>query len=373
METIKNKNGQSFKVTVRVNGQKISKCFKRKTDAQVWKQEMLVERRKGSFINLSEDSKMTFEQVYNQWLEQYASTKAPKTFREYHTICNGHFKVRFGSTPLAKINNQDIEQLIVELVKLKRNAKTINKITGVFKQVIKFAIKRRLLRKFPFDEIQILPEPERPHEFFNDTEIQKILAVANKEQAYSVLLIALNTGMRIGEIFGLKWDRIFLNERYFTCFRKMNSTGLEEYTKAKRIRQIGINPELLFEFQRLKRLKPFSEFVISDEHGKPLNPDHYCARVYKKVLKRAGVRSLRFHDLRHTFASHFMMNGGNIFELQQILGHSKIEMTMKYAHLSPEHMVKAASKVGFSSISRGKLIEMSQNCPSEEMANSILS
>lgn len=66
-----------------------------------------------------------------------------------------------------------------------------------------------------------------------------------------------------------------------------------------------------------------------------------------------------------------MMNGGVLYELQSILGHTKVEMTQRYAHLSRDHMVKAASKVGFSSISRGKLIEMSQDCPSEEIANPI--
>ena len=65
----------------------------------------------------------------------------------------------------------------------------------------------------------------------------------------------------------------------------------------------------------------------------------------------------RFHDLRHTFASHFMMNGGNIYDLQKILGHTSLEMTQRYAHLAPEHLVQAANIVSFGSQFQKRILE----------------
>ncbi len=71
-------------------------------------------------------------------------------------------------------------------------------------------------------------------------------------------------------------------------------------------------------------------------------------RDLRVFMKRAEVQKIfRFHDLRHTFASHFMMNGGNIYDLQKILGHTSLEMTQRYAHLAPEQLVRASNVVSF--------------------------
>jgi integrase len=127
----------------------------------------------------------------------------------------------------------------------------------------------------------------------------------------------------------------------------MTRQGLQDFTKSKRIRRIGINPQLDFELRKIKKQNPDSDFVFT-EKGMPISPDHFTSRKFSLFLKEAGVRNLRFHDLRHTFASHFMMNGGNIYQLQHVLGHTETSMTMRYAHLSESYLVEAASTVAFS-------------------------
>ena len=90
-------------------------------------------------------------------------------------------------------------------------------------------------------------------------------------------------------------------------------------------------------------------FVFTDFDGQPYNPDHFSQRHFLKAQKRAGIaRKISFHVLRHTYASLYMMNGGNVYDLQKILGHTKVDMTMKYAHLSPQHLRKAVETVRFS-------------------------
>ena len=82
-------------------------------------------------------------------------------------------------------------------------------------------------------------------------------------------------------------------------------------------------------------------------NGSPIEMQHLY-RDFAKFQKKSGnLKQIRFHDLRHTFASHFMMNGGNLYDLQKVLGHSEYEMTQIYAHLSPEHLAKATQIVSF--------------------------
>ena len=89
--------------------------------------------------------------------------------------------------------------------------------------------------------------------------------------------------------------------------------------------------------------------IIDFKKGEAFDVNH-LGRHFKKFLKKAGLsQHFRFHDLRHTFTSHFMMNGGNIYDLQKMLGHSSLEMTQRYAHLAPEHLVAASNVVNFGS------------------------
>jgi len=84
-------------------------------------------------------------------------------------------------------------------------------------------------------------------------------------------------------------------------------------------------------------------------------------RTFTKAQQLAKLeRHFRFHDLRHTFASHFMMNGGNIYDLQKILGHTQIEMTMRYAHLSPDHLAEAINVVSLGIETTGEVVDLWQ-------------
>lgn len=239
------------------------------------------------------------------------------------------------------------------------------------KQIFKFALKQKIIRQNQIAEVELLPEPENDFKFFDKSEIQKILNASLGTQMHSIVVVALNTGLRIGEIFGLMWDKIDFANKSITVSRKMTRQGIQDFTKSKRIRRIGINPELEFELRKLRK-NSSSEFLFTDKSNQPYSPDHFSSRKFSVFLKEAKVRNLRFHDLRHSYASHFVMNGGTIFELQNILGHSETSMTMRYAHLSESHMVKAASTVGFSAENITK-VESSLNLALSENEKKLLS
>jgi integrase len=153
--------------------------------------------------------------------------------------------------------------------------------------------------------------------------------------------------MRRGEILSLKWSQI---RNGFIYLQK---------TKTNNARQIPINDDLqrLFEKIRTKKEKPKKKNVIGLD-GKPFenrpSKSEYVfnyhgqqvsevKRSFKKALDDAGIEDCRFHDLRHTFASHMVMRGAGIKEVQEILGHKSLTMTVRYAHLSQEHKKKAVN------------------------------
>lgn len=178
--------------------------------------------------------------------------------------------------------------------------------------------------------------------------ILQLLRANAREEIYSLLVVALNTGMRIGELTGLCWDRVNFETSMIEVSRAMTRRGLKESTKTNLVRYIPMNPEVKEVLWNLIRRQRCPRYVFVDRRGQPFNPDHFSLRHLQAALKRAGVRSISFHILRHTYASTFVMNGGNIYDLQKILGHTKVEMTMVYAHLSPQHLSGIVGTVRFS-------------------------
>ena len=127
--------------------------------------------------------------------------------------------------------------------------------------------------------------------------------------------------------------------------RLRDRNGLGDRTKTVKSRRfIPINAVVKNHLLGLKKTSQ-TDYVFVDKDNDPFDVDHLY-RELRVFLKKSKIDKIfRFHDLRHTFASHFMMNGGNIYDLQKILGHTSLEMTQRYAHLAPEHLVRASNVV----------------------------
>jgi integrase len=176
----------------------------------------------------------------------------------------------------------------------------------------------------------------------SDEEIARFLRVAREEglEVHALYATAVYTGLRAGEVAGLLWADVDLDRRLITVQR-----SFEGPTKADDVRYVPILDALL-PILREWRLRHPGRLVFTNRdgamHGK-------SGRVFQEVLHRVldraefprierggkQVRYIHFHDLRHTFASHWVMKGGDLFKLQKILGHKTVQMTMRYAHLQP--------------------------------------
>ena len=147
-----------------------------------------------------------------------------------------------------------------------------------------------------------------------------------------IVLVALTTGMRIAEIFGLKWTDVLHGEGLLAVRAKL---------KGGKIRYVPMPPELAKEFKQFRT-------TVGEERVFPRNPGAKRERQrvdksFETILNMAGIEDFRFHDLRHTFASWYMMNGGDVYELAKLLGHSTIAMTQRYAKLGKAHIARTSN------------------------------
>lgn len=149
-----------------------------------------------------------------------------------------------------------------------------------------------------------------------------------------MVILALNTGMRRGELFSLQWDNVDLVGRVLTIEGGYAKSGLT--------RHIQLNEEAVVVLEQWQEQSAKEGLVFPSKDGGTLGS---VRTSWGKLLKKAGISNFRFHDLRHTFASKLVMAGVDLNTVRDLMGHSDIAMTLRYAHLAPEHKAEAVAKL----------------------------
>jgi integrase len=144
-----------------------------------------------------------------------------------------------------------------------------------------------------------------------------------------IILIALTTGMRVAEVFGLTWNDLHYSEGLIAVRSKL---------KCGKIRYVPMTPELAFELRKYP-VAIGEEYLFPPKRGSK-GERQRVEGSFETILELAEIENFRFHDLRHTFASWYMMNGGDLYELAKILGHANIKMTERYAKLGKTHIAR---------------------------------
>ncbi|OFZ15978.1 MAG: hypothetical protein A2X86_19685 [Bdellovibrionales bacterium GWA2_49_15] len=360
MQVIRTKKGTFYREKIYVRGKAThSPRFLRKTDAVGWKARM--ESEKGKFRSsgvlpkvFQEENKVTLIDEAQAWLETRVKLQlSARTYEHYSATLKRHIFPSFGHLKLQEIQIRHGHLLIKELHEKGHNAKGINLIVGVFKRVLIEATRENRLEKNPFQYLREMKGTPRTDVYMTSEQIERVLEVSRGHYFHSLFLLAVNSGMRRGEIAGLCWDKVNFHTGLIEIARLRDRNGLGDRTKTFKSRRfIPMNAVARNHLLTLKE-KTKGDLVVAGENGEAFDVNHVY-RDLSRFLKEAEIKEhYRFHDLRHTFASHFMMNGGNIYDLQKILGHSSLEMTQRYAHLAPEHLIKASNVVSFG----GKVVE----------------
>jgi integrase len=353
METIKRKNGLRFRESITINGRTIkSPVFRRKTDSKQWLADQRSKRTEtalyGDSFKLHEIK--LFSEYCHEWiLSRKAIGLSSSSIRNYESQLRVHLIPVLGKKDLKAISKKDLEAIQASLTE-SHNPKGTNLIMGVLRSIFKDAQKDNYILRNPIEGLKKISESNPIEAYWTKSEIDQFLKANFRDKYYDFVLVALNTGMRKGELAGLKWDRVDFALDQITVSRTRDKFELKETTKTKLKRVIPMNSIVRMTLLKLFHNRKGSEFVFVREDDSPI-AIHHIYRDFGIAQKKAGMlNQIRVHDLRHTFASQFMMNGGSMFDLQKILGHTDIKMTLRYAHFSPDHLQKAFKgfELGFS-------------------------
>jgi len=343
-----------------INGkrkQKRKRGFRTKKDAQKAMTKILHELNKGTYI---EPKKITMESFLSEWLKNKQLTIRQSTYRKYYWIVNKHLIPHIGNVLLPDLTPTHVQQLYYKLSKEKKlsneNVKSVHKLLSQsLRQGVKFDYIPRNVTEF----IELPKVEKKEVNVWNLDQVRHFLNIAKTNRYHIVYQIALNTGMRQGEILGLRWRDIEFDRKTLNVRQTLSHTGeLVNATKtAASSRTIALPDQLVAELKKHKitqaeeKLKAGSlytnnELVVATQLGTPLNPRNLVRNFYG-LIKKTELNKIRFHDLRHTHASLLLIQGAHPKVVSERLGHADTRITLDtYSHLLPNMQEETAKQFG---------------------------
>jgi site-specific recombinase XerD len=243
------------------------------------------------------------------------------------------WQAALGDRSLRQVVAGDVQRHIAKRLTEVRPA-SVNRELAFLKRTYNVAIADGLLETNPVRQVKLLQENNARVRYLTDVEEVRLRAETG-ETRWPIVALALNTGLRRGELFCLRWENADFTTSVLTIPR----------TKAGRTRHVPMNAEVRAILGALEsRLR--SPYVVPSAKGStPLDAHNFICRVFAPALRRAGIHDFRWHDLRHTFASRLVMRGVDLRSVQELLGHTDIKMTLRYSHLSPAHLLAAVERL----------------------------
>jgi len=328
MATIRKLKSGNYQVQIRLSGLKpISKTFPTKTLAIKFQREVEGNKKLQQSLGNPIMGNLTLSTILNSYMEQYTG-KDPSVVGRLLW-----WGKQYGSLSLINFDSFKIREAL-KTIASKRTGSTVNRYKSNLSSVFEFAKEEFGTKDNPTRGIRAKPENPHRERFLSDTEQHKLLTVckdASWDKLYLLVLMALTTGARRGEMLGLKWSDIdFKNTTAKLTGTKNGSTRLLPLTDAvieelKLFRSIGNH--LVFH-SSISMIKPFE-----------------IKKSYAWALQQAGINDFRFHDLRHTAASNLAQNGANLLEIAEVLGHSNTTITKRYSHLCIDHKRNLINRV----------------------------
>lgn len=269
-----------------------------------------------------------FKSFVEKWFEVYVkNNNKPSEIKRKKCTLRKHLLPYFGKYQLDKIKSLDIEEFKTEQIKKGFSAKSINNHLGILGKCLRTAIDWEIIKTVP--RLKLLKVQPQKFDYLSEAESQKLLMTATGIW-HDLILTALYTGLRFSELTALSWEDVNFKEKVLTV-KNSFSNGILGSTKSNKIRYIPLTDKLCELFKQLHKDKGF---IFINSEGKNLKTNS-CLRNLYCICDKAGLRHIGWHTLRHTFASRLAEKGISIMAIKELLGHSEIRTTMRYAHLGP--------------------------------------
>lgn len=294
------------------------------------------------------DTKRTLSQAVTEWLKSLKANKS-RSHGAYVIRTNLYILPALGDVPISRVTKPQILRWRDELA-ARLSVASVNGALTCLSSAFAYFVEQEWLDVNPCHGIE-RAKSRRVYEWVKTKpEITKLLIECPKGIREMVTL-ALGTGMRLDELIHLQWDDVDLPNRLITVHR-----GRQGTTKSGEPRHVPIL-DMLLPFLRGLQLHRGGAVLVFPGSGGKVRSKPGVRVPFKQAAKRAGLATkLRFHDLRHTFASHWVLDGGDIFRLSRILGHSNVVITQKfYAHLVPEMWEQDYHRVAFTLPDEGQV------------------
>lgn len=275
------------------------------------------------------DPSRTFGDAADEWIASLRKAKARKA-DGYSKRLEIYLKPAFGAVPLSRIVTSNVMAFRDEQAERFAPA-TVNGNLITLSSAFTYFRKRQWVSVNPCHGVERVEDPERAYNWIHTRDEITRLLLACADELRDMVAVAVGTGLRFDELLHLQWSDVSLERRRITVHR-----GRQGTVKSGKLRVVPILDSVLGVLQA-RALKRDGAILVFPGKGGEVRSKQGVYDIYKLALKRARLdERLRWHDLRHTFASHWMMDGGCIFKLSKILGHSSVKITEKvYAHLAP--------------------------------------
>lgn len=329
-----------------------------KRDVELQVAELIHKAESGGFTDAG---KVTIREYFDRWLESAAPTLRPSTSRRYRDVARLHIVCVIGNLKLAKLSAADVQRLYAGWLAAGQSPTSVHHVHAILHRALDQAVRWGLLLRNVTEAVDPPRRATTEMKTWDTPQVARVLAAAATDDLDALWRLALLTGMRRGEMLGLRWSDVDLDAGALSVRRTLSrgSTSRLEAGEPKTAsgkRRVSL-PGSVVESLRRHRVRQLQhrlateavyedrDLVFANETGGAIHPNT-LARRFAALVERAGVPTIRFHDLRHTCATLLRAEGVHPKVVQERLGHATIAETLdRYSHVAPDMQRHAADRL----------------------------